>query len=134
VRALLAPVMLVIMLQSNPVLSQNQQVNILWFEDASCAAWAKSAGNKAIRAIYEAWIRGFVSGHNYANPSRQVALGKFPDSSSLHQQLDQYCSENPKSSFIGGAIAILETLRAPASTVPAKKSPAKTDPSAAPKK
>ena len=132
--ALVKSGLLVIMLQSTAVLSQNQQVNVLWFEDASCAAWTKSAGNKAIRAIYEAWIRGFVSGHNYANPSRQVALGQFPDSSGLHQHLDQYCAENPNSSFIGGAIALVEVLRTPARTVPTKKSPVKAETSAVPQK
>jgi hypothetical protein len=108
--------------------AQGQQVNIFWFEDASCAAWVKSSGNKALRAQYEFWIRGFVSGHNYARPSHQVKVGEFPGSEALHQYLDQYCRDNPKTSFVGGAIQLVEQLLEPAATarpLPAKKEPVK---------
>jgi hypothetical protein len=108
--------------------AQAQQINIFWFEDASCAAWIKSSGNKALRIQYESWIRGFVSGHNYARPSRQIKVGEFPDSDALHQYLDQYCRDNPKSSFVGGAIQLVEQLLEPAATakpLPSKKEPVK---------
>src|SRR4029077_4665559 len=108
--------------------AQSQQVNIFWFEDASCAAWVKSSGNKALRAQYEFWIRGFVSGHNYARPSRQVKVGEFPGSDALQQYLDQYCRENPKTSCVGGAIQLVEQLLEPAATarpLPSKKEPVK---------
>lgn len=103
-----------------------QQINIFWFEDASCAAWSKSAGNRLIRAQYEFWIRGFASGHNYANPTRQIATGKLPGGDQLYAYLDEYCLDNPNSSFAGGAIRLIEKLREsavppkPAAT-PAKK-------------
>lgn len=121
-------VMLLTTALPTPALAQDRQVNVIWFEDASCTAWTKSAGNKAIRALYDSWIRGFVSGHNYASPSRQVAVGTFPASDPLYQYLDQYCHDNPKSSFVGGAISLVEELRAtvaPAKSAPAKKAPAK---------
>ena len=108
--------------------AQGHQVNVFWFEDASCTAWSKSSGNKALRAQYEFWIRGFVSGHNYANPSRQVKVGEFPGSDALHQYLDQYCRDNPKLSFVGGAIQLVEQLleaAAPARPLPPKKEPGK---------
>jgi hypothetical protein len=91
--------------------AQPQQINILVFEDSSCAAWSKSANNKLIRAHYESWIRGFVSGHNYANPSRQVPTGKVPGGEQLYAYLDQYCLDNPNSSFVGGAIRLVEQFR-----------------------
>ena len=91
--------------------AQQQQINILVFEDSSCAAWSKSANNKLIRAHYESWIRGFVSGHNYANPSRQVPTGKVPGGEQLYAYLDQYCLDNPNSSFVGGAIRLVEQFR-----------------------
>ena len=120
---------------ATPALAQNQQVNVIWFEDASCAAWTKSAGNKAIRALYDSWIRGFVSGHNYASPARQVAVGRFPAGDALYPYLDRYCGDNPKSSFVGAVISLVQDLREP-TTPPkpaAKKAPSKAAPSPATK-
>jgi hypothetical protein len=102
--------------------AQGQQINIFSFEDASCNAWVKSSSNKMLRAQYEFWIRGFISGHNYASPSRQVEIGSFPGSEALYKYLDQYCHDNPSSSFIGGAIALVDQLRVKVSpTAPQKK-------------
>ena len=106
--------------------AQNQQINVFWFQDASCSAWNKSAGNKAIRLQYEFWIRGFVSGHNYGNPALQVAVGAFPGSDTLYEYLDQFCRDQPKSSFIGGAMMLVEQLRQPAAA-PAKPAAAKKE-------
>lgn len=117
--------------------AQGHQVTVFSFEDASCNAWLKSSGNKLLRAQYEFWMRGFVSGHNFANPSLQVAAGKFPGSDALYQYLDQYCRDNPNSSFIAGAIHLVEQLREPAAPVkpvPVKKVPAKAAPVPAAKK
>jgi hypothetical protein len=121
--------------------TQGQQVNVFTFEDVSCAAWDKSGGNKLLRAQYEFWVRGFVSGHNFANPSRQVKIGAFPGSDALYQYLDQFCRDNPSLSFVGGAFRLVEDLReptppskpAPAKSAPAKKEPAKEIPAAAAK-
>ncbi|MEK7877316.1 MAG: hypothetical protein AAB325_14130 [Pseudomonadota bacterium] len=121
--------------------AQGQQVNVFTFEDASCDAWTKSGSNKLLRAQYEFWVRGFASGHNYANPSRQVKIGAFPGSDALYQYLDQYCRDNPSLSFIGGAIRLVDELREPAApsklapkkAAPAKKEPAKDAPVPAPK-
>lgn len=120
-QAFLGTIMLLAAAFTTATHAQGQQINIFWFEDASCAAWNKSAENKAIRALYDSWVRGFMSGHNYANPSRQVEIGSFPGSEALYQYLDQYCRDNPKSSFVGGAITLVEQLRAPS---PAAKKPA----------
>ena len=93
--------------------AQKQQVNIFWFDDASCSAWSKSANNKGLRMQYESWVRGFVSGHNYASPARQVKVGKLPGSLELNQLLDAYCKDNPTEPFVGGAIQLVEDLREP---------------------
>lgn len=98
-----------------------QQINILMFEDATCAAWARTANNKLLRAQYEFWIRGFVSGHNYANPARQVAVGRLPGGDQLYAYLDEYCHDNPNSSFVGGAFRLVEQYR---EATPAPKAPA----------
>lgn len=89
-------------------------INIIFSgENAACPAWTKSAGNKLVRQQYEIWTRGFVSGHNYANPSRQVKVGAFPAGDDLYQYFDQYCRDNPQQSFVGGAIQLLEQLAEP---------------------
>ncbi len=102
--------------------AQSPQVNIFTFENSSCSAWLKTSGNKALRAQYLFWIQGFVSGHNYASPARQVATGELPGSEALYQFLDAYCKDNPTLSFVGGAIRLVEELRevAPGKTAPAK--------------
>jgi len=114
---------------------QRVQINIFWgSEDASCNAWSKSADNKAIRTYYEFWVRGFVSGHNFGNPARQVKDGTLPGSDALYQYLDEYCRDNPTLSFTGGAIRLVEELReptAPSKPAPAKRAPAKKEPAKA---
>ncbi len=114
---------------------QRVQINIFWGnEDASCTAWVKSADNKAIRAYYDFWVRGFVSGYNYGNPAQQVQDGALPPSEALHQYLDQYCRDNPALSFTGGAIRLVEELREPAAPpkpAPKKPAPAKKEPAKA---
>jgi len=107
-----------------------QQLNIFSFEDSSCAAWSKTAGNRAIRAQYEFWVRGFASGHNHANPARQVAVGKLPGGDQLYAYLDDYCHDNPNSSYIGGVFRLIEQIREATPPVkpavpPAKKEAAK---------
>lgn len=103
--------------------AQTRQINIFTFEDASCGVWSKSADNKLLRAQYLFWIQGFVSGHNYANPGRQVRTGTLPASEALYQFLDAYCKDNPSLSFVGAAITLVEDLRE--TVAPAKASKAK---------
>ena len=98
-----------------------QQPQIFWGEDASCAAWSKTANNKAMRAYYEFWVRGFVSGHNFASPRRQVVIGDLPGGEELYDYIDRYCAQNPKSPFVGAAIGLTEQLR---TAVPAPKAKA----------
>jgi len=121
-------------------LAQQQQVNIFFpFDNASCATWGKYAGNRAIRQQYEFWILGFVSGHNYANPARQVPTGKLPVSDQLYAYLDEYCHDNPNSSVVGGAFRLIEQFREnivaqkpQVPTAPAKKDAPKDAAKAAP--
>ncbi len=104
-----------------PASMAQQQVNVFFpFENASCATWSKYAGNRGIRQQYEFWVLGFVSGHNYANPGRQVPTGKLPVSDQLYGYLDEYCHDNPNSSVIGGAFRLIEQFR---ETTPAQKPP-----------
>jgi hypothetical protein len=104
-------------------------INIIFSADnAACAAWAKSAGNKLVRQQYEIWARGFVSGHNYAYPARQVKVGAFPAGDDLYKYFDKFCGDNPQQSFVAGVIQLVEQLAESAKTAkPAtpQKAPAK---------
>jgi len=107
-------------------------VNIIFSADnAACAAWTKSAGNKLVRQQYEIWARGFVSGHNYANPARQVKVGAFPSGDDLYKYFDQFCRDNPQQSFVAGVIQMVEQLAESAKPAPSSK-PAAKKPAAAP--
>ena len=87
-------------------------INIVFTaENASCAAWMKSAGNRLVRAQYEFWARGFVSGHNYANPAHQVRVGAFPGGDELYRHFNHYCRDNPQKSFVEGVIQLVAQLR-----------------------
>ena len=103
-------------------LAQDQQTNMFWRDDASCARWTKYKNNPGVREYYLYWILGFVSGHNFGTLSRQVKAGTFPEADDVYRYLDQYCQDNPKSSFMGGAIALDRKLR---DQPPAKAPPAK---------
>lgn len=104
-------------------------INIIFSADnASCAAWTKAAGNKLVRQQYEMWARGFVSGHNYANPAQQVKVGAFPSGEDFYQYFDHYCRDNPQHTFVAAAIQLVEQLAAPAPVAkpaPTRKQPAK---------
>ena len=53
--------------------AQAAPVKMLGFDDMSCAAWNASKGDDEQRAVYLTWMRGVLTGHNYAQPSQQVS-------------------------------------------------------------
>lgn len=76
-------------------------LKVLGFDDMSCAAWIKSKDDPDLRSAYVVWVRGFLTGHNYALPNQQVSSFS---SSTLEMKLNQYCKSNPAGSFIEGAM------------------------------
>jgi hypothetical protein len=105
-----------------------QQLNLFAFEDSSCKKWMESRNDAYKRAYYEVWMRGFMSGHNFANPRMQVPTGGMPRDEGLHRALDDYCKLNPGSSIFDAAIWLATDLRQPTpATAPAapKSAPAK---------
>ena len=94
-----------------PASGQDRPIAIHSYEDTSCGAWVKSAGNLAARAQYVSWFRGFVSGYNYGNPSNQVDLGRLPDPDTLALYIDKYCRENPLQPFIAAAFRLVDEVR-----------------------
>lgn len=114
-------------LSSSAALAQRQQIEIFWGDDASCAAWAKARHNPGMRAVYEYWIRGFASGHNFASPGRQVRVGSLPGGEQLYQYLDDYCKANPTQSFIGGVLSLVDDLKSAAPSPQKPAAPAKSE-------
>ena len=97
-------------------------INIVFSaENAACTAWTKSAGNATLRQHYEMWARGFVSGHNYASPARQVKVGAFPSGDDLYRYFDEYCRDHPQQSVVAAAIQLVEQLADSAQAKPARK-------------
>jgi hypothetical protein len=91
--------------------ASDEPINVAGFADMSCGAWAKSRPDSAARAQYLAWIRGFITGVNYASPKRQIALVRLPSDETTELYVDKYCRENPLSEFPGAAFRLVEELR-----------------------
>lgn len=66
--------------------------NVLGLDDMSCAAWKKSREDTELRTTYIAWLRGFLSGHNYALPKQQVST---ISSGTIELNINRYCSTTP---------------------------------------
>ena len=64
-RARLLPVVLLFAMLP---LASAAPVKLVGFDDMSCQTWVKSKEDLDQRKLYIAWIRGLLSGHNYANP------------------------------------------------------------------
>lgn len=77
--------------------------NILGFDDMSCAAWSKSKSDSDQRAAFIVWIRGFLSGHNYALPGQQVST---ISGGTIEVNINNYCSANPAGSISDGAMRL----------------------------
>jgi hypothetical protein len=65
-------------------------LKLLGLDDMSCAAWKKKI-DPELREPYIQWVRGFLSGHNYANQSKQVAEAS---SATVAMFVDRYCTEH----------------------------------------
>jgi hypothetical protein len=82
-------------------------LNLLGFDDMSCAAWSKSKDDPESRNAYIVWVRGFLTGHNYALPSQQVST---ISSGTVEMKMTQYCSRNPGGLFSDGALRMSDEL------------------------
>lgn len=69
-------------------------VNIVGFDDMSCRGWQKGRSDEALRHAYIAWVRGVVTGHNYARPEQQVSS---ISAGTVGNFVDRYCADNPQS-------------------------------------
>jgi hypothetical protein len=86
-------------------------VAVMGFQEDSCDAWMASIDNEGERAQYRYWIRGFVSGHNFANSEHQVRVQRMPDNVVLTSYLDKFCTEHPRLPFTTAAFRLVQELR-----------------------
>ncbi len=75
-------------------------LSVLGLEDMSCAAWKKNA-DPELREPYIQWVRGFLSGHNYANQSHQVSA---VSRDTVTMYVDRYCAEHDHATVTDAAM------------------------------
>jgi hypothetical protein len=78
-------------------------LNILGFDDMSCAAWNASKADPDLRGSYVIWIRGVLTGHNYGQQSQQVSN---ISSGTIELKINGYCTQNPNSGFSDAAFRL----------------------------
>ena len=76
------------------------EIKVLGFDDMSCTAWNKSKDDPELRKSYVAWVRGVLTGHNYALQSQQVST---LSSGTVELNVNRYCSKNPTGLFSDAA-------------------------------
>ncbi len=75
-------------------------VKIVGFDDMSCRAWTQSKEDSEQRKAYVSWIRGVLSGHNYALQSQQISV---VSNGTVENFVDRYCTEKPLGEFSDAA-------------------------------
>lgn len=78
---------------------QADQVKMLGFDDMSCTAWAASNNDIDRRQAYLVWMRGVLTGHNYALQSQQVST---ISTGTIENYIQRYCRSNPTGLFSDG--------------------------------
>ena len=71
-------------------------LKIVGFDDMSCRAWVKSKDDAEQRKAYLAWIRGVLTGHNYANQRQQVSD---VSRSTVEMYVERFCRDKPTAPF-----------------------------------
>lgn len=71
-------------------------VKVVGFDDMSCREWVRSREEADQRKLYVVWIRGFLSGHNYANPKTPVSA---ISGGTIEQYVTRYCVDKPLGDF-----------------------------------
>ena len=82
-------------------------VKVVGFDDMSCRAWIESKADAEQRKEYLAWIRGVLTGHNYANQSQQVAA---VSGGTVENFVNRYCAEKPLGDFGDAALRMSDTF------------------------
>ena len=101
-RMLSCSLLLAVLIATNVIAAP---IKIVGFDDMSCRAWMQSKDDAELRNSHLAWIRGVLTGHNYANQSQQV----FAISTGTVQNfVDRYCAEKPLGEFSEAALRMAD--------------------------
>lgn len=76
-------------------------LKLLTLDDMSCVAWTKTKPDPEQRQPYLNWLRGFLSGHNYAYQTKQVAV---VSDGTIAVYVDRHCAEKPTTSVADAAM------------------------------
>lgn len=91
-----------------PALADNPPVvAIHGFDKMDCRDWLGSEDHPDVRQQYIGWIRGVVTGYNYANPDNQVMQSRMPSDFGLIIFVDNYCHRQKVTSVAGAAFALI---------------------------
>ncbi len=82
-------------------------VRFVGFDDMSCRAWVQSKQDADQRKLYIAWVRGVLTGHNYARQSQQVSV---VSSGTIENFVDRYCAEKPLGDFGEAALRMSDAF------------------------
>jgi len=88
----------VLLTQSATVLAAPLQV--LAVDKDTCQDWATSKDDPDLRKNHIAWVRGFLTGHNYANQSHQVAE---VSNGTVELYVTSFCRQKPLASLLDAA-------------------------------
>lgn len=75
------------------------------FDDMSCQTWVKSKDDPDQRKELVSWIRGVLTGHNYANQKQQVSA---VSRGTVENFVDRYCVEKPTGLFSDAAFRMTD--------------------------
>ena len=76
-------------------------INALGLDDTSCKAWQAGANDPELRAQQLAWLRGLLTGHNYARQQEQVSV---VSNGTIENFVTRYCKDNPQGSYSDGGL------------------------------
>jgi hypothetical protein len=99
------------LLMGSMALAQNLQLDIFSPTENTCADWAASSRNPAVRNQYFMWFLGFVSGHNYRSMDAQVPRSRIPDEKQFTAMVDKSCAGNPRQSISVIALRFVDENR-----------------------
>lgn len=81
--------------------AQGAALKIVGFDDMSCRSWIAAKDDAERRGAYVAWVRGVLTGHNYANQSQQVSE---ISSGTVENYVNRYCAQKPQAQFSEAAL------------------------------
>lgn len=76
-------------------------LKLLGFDDMSCRAWLGSKDDPELRRAQLAWVRGVLSGHNYALQNQQVSV---VSAGTVENYVERYCKQKPQGQFSDAAL------------------------------